>query len=271
VIRAGETSSKLPESFADLRNYLEWLDQIIADVRQASLYPAIVFSVVSLFVLLLFTFVIPRFAELLHSVNVPLPLLTTVIFGVSAFVRLTWWIWFPLLLFGTIGVAVGRRVSPGFAFATDQLKLALPVFGELNRMLAISRFTHNLALLYRAGITILNSLSLCQGVVGNKVVERAIARVVEDVKGGAIVSEALRRHPVFPALLLRMTVMGETTGNLDAALENVSSYYNDVIPRRIKKMFTILEPALMLFLIILVGCVALAIYLPILSLMGNIK
>jgi type IV pilus assembly protein PilC len=81
----------------------------------------------------------------------------------------------------------------------------------------------------------------------------------------------MHRHGVFTALLLRMVAMGESSGNLDKALDNVAEYYNDVIPRRIKNIFSVAEPALMLFLIFLVGCVALAIYLPIISLMGAVR
>jgi type IV pilus assembly protein PilC len=145
------------------------------------------------------------------------------------------------------------------------------VFGELNAMLAISRFTHNFAILYRAGIPILQALTLCRGLVGNTVVEDAVEEVHEGVKTGSTVSEAMRKQAVFPPLLLRMVVIGETTGNLDNALENVADFYNQVIPRRIKKIFTVVEPALMLFLIFVVGAVALSIYLPLLALMGSIR
>jgi type IV pilus assembly protein PilC len=271
VIRAGEMSSKLPETFDDLREYLEWVDQVIAEMRQASLYPLIVTTVIFAFVLFLFTFIIPRFATLLTSLKVPLPLLTQIIFALSDFVKATWWLWLLGLLAVTVGVPLGRRLSRRFALWLDRLKLNLPIFGPLNLMLALSRFTHNFAILYRAGIPILQSLNLCQGLVGSLVVEDAVAGVHEDVKTGSTISEALRRQPIFPPMLLRMVVMGETTGNLDAALENVSEYYNEIIPRRIKKIFTVLEPALMLALIFVVGAVALSIYLPILALMGNIK
>lgn len=271
MIRAGEMSSQLPETFDDLREYLEWVDQLIADVRQASLYPMIIFTVVSIFVLFLFTFIIPRFMALLDMVNVTPPLLTRLVFGASDLAVSTWWIWVLGLLFLVVGIPLGRRWSRGFALWVDRMKLKLPIFGSLNLMLAVSRFTHNLAILYRNGIPILQSLHLCQGLAGNVVVENAIAEVEESIKGGSTISEALRRHAVFPSVLLRMTVMGETTGNLDAALQNVADYYNQVIPRRIKKLFAVLEPMLMLFLIGIVGAVALAIYLPILSLMGNIK
>ena len=138
------------------------------------------------------------------------------------------------------------------------------------RLIAISRFTHNLAILYGSGIPIINALELCRGLTGSILVEDAVAAVAESVKSGATLSEAIRKHPIFPPLLVRMVVMGETTGNLDRALQNVSDYYNEIIQRRIKKIVTIIEPAMTLFLIGLVGMVALSIYLPILSLMGTI-
>jgi type IV pilus assembly protein PilC len=271
VIRAGEMSSKLPETFEDLREYLEWVDQVIADVRQASLYPAIVSVVIFGFVLFLFTFIIPKFATLLAGLKIPLPLITQIIFGVADFAKATWWIWGLLLLFFTVGIPLGRKLSHAFALWVDQCKLKLPIFGDLNGMLAISRFSHNFAILYRSGIPILQALTLCRGLVGNVVVEDAVGGVLEEVKTGSTVSEAMRKQPVFPPILLRMVVMGETTGNLDNALENVSDYYNQIIPRRIKKIFTVLEPMLMLFLIFVVGAVALSIYMPLLALMGNIR
>jgi type II secretory pathway component PulF len=267
MVRAGENSGKLAEVFIDLRDYLEWLDGILADIRQASLYPAIVLAVVSGFILFLFSFIIPKFAELLTSVNVELPLITQIIFGVSDFAKATWWMWLAGLAVGVVGVNILRRYSEGFALAYDRFKIKLPVFGELNHMLAISRFTHNLSILYRSGIVILTSLELCQGLVGNKVVEKAVSTVRDAVEAGESISDAMRRHAVFPALLLRMVILGEKTGHLDTSLENVSTYYNEVIPRRIKRIFTIMEPAIMLCLIGLVGCVALSIFLPILSLM----
>lgn len=271
VIRAGELSGKLSESFSDLRDYLEWLDEVSAAVRQSSLYPAIVSVVVLSFTIFLFTFVIPRFANLLDSLNVQQPLLTRIVFGIGNVAKATWWIWVLALLVLVIGIPTGRRISPRFNFMMDRLKLRWPIFGSLNLMLSLSRFAHNLAILYRSGLPIVRALQACQqGLIGNAVVEQAVKGVEEDVKSGSIISQAMHRHPVFPPLLLRMVGMGETTGNLDAALENVCNYYNDVIPRRIKTIFSIVEPMLIVFLVFLVGCVALAIYLPIIALMGSI-
>lgn len=272
VIRAGELSSKLPETLDDLKGYLEWVERVLADVRQATLYPSILITVVASFVLFLFSTIIPKFAALLDKLNVQQPLLTHIVLTASDFVTRTWWLWLPLMVFALIGVPILRRQSRRFALAIDRLKLRVPVFGQLNLMLALSRFTHNLAILYGAGIPILEALNMCQhGLIGNTYVEQAVAQAREDILTGSTISEALHRQPVFSALLLRMVAMGETTGKLDEALQNVASYYNEVIPRRIKNLFTVLEPTLMLFLIFTVGCIALAIYMPIISLMGSIR
>jgi type II secretory pathway component PulF len=272
IIKAGEMSSQLPEAFNDLREYLEWVERINAEVKQASLYPAIVLTVIFAFAIFLFTFIIPKFSALLTNLHVAQPLLTQIVFGLGDFAKATWWLWLPLLLILVIGVPIARRKSRRVARLIDLLKLNLPIFGELNLMLALSRFSHNLAILYRSGLPIIQALKLCrQGLIGNVIVEEAVGGVEEDVKIGNTIGEAMHRHPIFPALILRMVAMGETSGNLDNALQNVSEYYNDVIPRRIKSIFTFLEPMLMLLLIFIVGCVALAIYLPIIALMGSIR
>ena len=179
VIRAGETSSKLPEAFNDLRAYLEWTEQVMNDVRQASLYPAIVITIVFAFVIGLFTFVIPKFAALLGSLHAKLPLLSQIVFGLSNAIKATWWMWLPILPVVSGGLMVARRVSPKVELLVDRVKLRLPVFGEINAMLAISRFTHNLAVLYRAEIPIVHALHLCAGLTGSPVVEQAVGGVAE--------------------------------------------------------------------------------------------
>lgn len=272
VIKAGEATSKLPEAFGDLKDYLEWVERVLADVRQATLYPTIVLTVITAFVIFLFTFIIPKFSMLLNNLHVAQPLLTRIVFGAGAFAQATAWFWLPLFFAAVLLLLIGTKISPRVGLLLDELKLRMPIFGELNLMLALSRFAHNLSILYRSGIPIIQALDLCQqGLIGNQIVDKAVAAVEEDVKTGSTLSEAMHRQRVFSALLKRMVAMGESSGNLDKALDNVSEYYSEVIPRRIKKIFGVLEPMLMLFLISMVGAVALAIYLPIISLMGAIQ
>lgn len=272
VIRSGEASSKLPEAFEDLRDYMEWVDQMMAQVRQASLYPAVVSVVILCFSVFLFTFIVPVFAKLLGSLGIELPLITKIVFGLGDFFHNYWYIWIVIIPGIVVAIPLLKKHSPAFLLMWDGWKLHYPIFGELNLMLALSRFTHNFSILYGSGLPIVQAFRACQsGLIANKVIEKAVAAVEEEVKAGSTITEAMHRQPVFPGLLIRMISVGELSGNLDKALDNVSDYYNDVIPRRIKAVFAVAEPMLMVCLIFLVGCVALAIYLPIISLMGAIK
>lgn len=271
LVQSGERSGTLPESFMELRRYLEWQEQVMADVRQATIYPAIVLFVVCLFVMILFTYVVPRFVKLMTVAKVALPLPTQIVFGVSGFAKATWWMWLLLFVGVPIALGIGRRISPRFAVLDDQARFRLPLFGELIHMLVMSRFAQNLAVMYRSGIGIVEALKLTTGLVGSVWVGKVIEDVAQRLETGETMSEAMRHHPVFPSLLQRMVVMGEKTGNLDKALENVSEYYNLVVPRKIKRIFSVAEPALILFLVVIVGFVALAIFLPILGMIGTIK
>ncbi len=271
VVKAGEQSGQLPDGLEYMRDYLEWFDQLMAEIQQASLYPGIVMVVVGIFVLFLFSYIIPMFAKLLSSLRVDLPLLTRIFFSIGDFAKNTWWMWASALVTMLLLVFVGPRFSKRIALGLDQTKLKLPVFGELNQMLSISRLAHNLGIMYKAGIPLMQGLGLCRGLVGNEVISLAVGRVEQNLAGGDTVSESFRKEPVFPNILLRMLAMGEKSGNMDLALANVAEYYNQIIPRRIKKIMTMMEPALMLFLIGLVGAVALSIYLPIISMMNAIK
>lgn len=268
LVRAGEDSGNLPETFLELKRYLEWQEAIISDVRQATIYPAIVLICVILFVLCLFSFVVPQFAKLLSQAGAELPAITRVVFGLGDFLNKTWWIWVILFVVVPIVIQILRMKIHRVAVWVDRLKFEVPLFGELNRMLVMARFAHNLSMLYRAGIVIVNAIRLCEELLRSALMGDVLADVRQRVVAGEPLSDAMRKHLVFPSLVLRMVSMGERTGSLDAALTNVAEYYNTVIPRRIKKVFSVAEPMLILGLVAIVGCVALAVFLPILSLMS---
>lgn len=271
MIRAGEQSGTLPETFAELRRYLEWLDRLMGDIKQASIYPTIVFVVVLMFVLLLFTFVIPKFVAILNIAKVPLPLLTVVVIAISDFMVATWWLWPFVGILTVVSVKVARHRWLWLAYAVDRLKLEMPIFGDLNKMIAMSRFATNFSVLYRSGIPILECLKLCQGLVDNKLLERALAHTEQVMAEGVTMSASFHEYEIFPPLVLRMVAVGETSGEMDKALSHVSAYYNEEIPRRIKKVFGILEPAITVMLLGIVATVALAVFLPLLRMMGSLR
>lgn len=265
VIEAGEISGQLPEVFGSLQAYFEWCDQLVADVRQALMYPVIVMTAALGLVLMLFTVVVPKFVTLLSELSLEVPMLTRIVMGISHVLLRGW----PVLILLGIGIPVAFRAalrSPQFAVWIDRQKMDLPVFGSLVSMIALSRFSHNLALLYRSGIPLLRGLEICRNLVGNRALSAALEAAHQGVLEGRPLSRCLSEHDVFPQTLVTMIATGETSGTLDVALQGVADYYNKIIPRRIKVVFAVFNPAMMLSLIAVVGLVALAVILPILQL-----
>ena len=270
LIQAGEESGTLGETFGELRRYLEWVDRMIGDIRQATIYPTLVVSGLFMFMILLFTFVIPRFATVLVSLKVPLPLPTILIMNTSEILVATWMYWGGFLALLPITILVGRR-SAKVGYKVDEIKLKLPIFGEVIQMLAISRFAQNFGVLFRSGVPILRCLKLCQSLVGNRVVEQALVDTERGVSEGVPLSTCLGRYSVFPPMVLQMVSVGESAGRLGQTLGNVSDYYNEEIPRRMKRIFSIVEPLVTVSLILLLGFVAVSIFLPMMSLVGGIR
>jgi len=265
MVEAGEMTGKLPEVFESLSGYYEWLDQLTGDIRQALIYPLMVMTASLSLVLMLFTFVVPRFVGLLTDLNLKVPLLTRIVMTISETLVHYW----PVLVLLIVGVPIGLKFAlkaPAFACAFDRALMRIPIFGPLVGMFALSRFSQNLAMLYRSGITLPRGLEVCRQLVGNRAIENALEDVRRGVLEGAPMHKCLAQHDVFSPTLVTMISTGESSGSLDFALQSVADYYNKIIPRRIKIVFAIFDPVMMVSLIAVVGIVALAVVLPILQL-----
>jgi type II secretory pathway component PulF len=218
----------------------------------------------------MFTFVVPRFAKIFDSLEIELPLLTQIVISLGNAAEQYWW----AVVLGFVGVAFVVRIGPKHSAVLrrgfDQLKLNVPVLGRVNRLLVQSSFVHNLSLMLRAGVPILDSLHLCRGVVGNVVMEDAVKDAELAVTEGRRISEALRGHEIVSSLTLRMMVIGEETGRLDETLHHVKVRFDDEIPRRIKHVFGVMEPLITLLLICVVGLVAASVFLPMFSLISGL-
>ncbi|MBF0170456.1 MAG: type II secretion system F family protein [Nitrospinae bacterium] len=270
MVQAGESGGALPQTFRELAAYLEWLENLMGEIKQATIYPVMVLVALTLFITVLFTFVVPKFITILEAMKVELPMPTRIVMLISDFFVNSWWV-LLLFAFGTpIVIRLLKKKSAAFLYRWDRMKIDIPVFGELNRMFAISRFAQTFSTLFNAGIPVLQNLQLCQPVVGNKVYESVMVECEADMREGLMMSESFRRHDIFSPMMIRMLIVGEASGDLGGALSNVSRYYNQEIPRRVKKIFGIVEPTVMLVLIGIVGFTALAIFTPILSLMESL-
>ncbi|MBN8249287.1 MAG: type II secretion system F family protein [Verrucomicrobia bacterium] len=271
LIRAGEASGSVPDAFAEVRRHLEWQEQVAGDLRQATAYPLTVLIVAGLFVAVIFTLVVPKFVALLAVAKAPLPWPTRVVFGLSDAVRA----WGPVSLaaLAPLGITLGwmHRHHEGFAAACERLALRIPLWGALFQGLIAGRFARNLAVPYRNGVALLPALRLVQDLLGSRLAARATADASRRIEAGGTLSDALAAQRLFPPLLVRLVRVGERTGQLDATLEQVAAHYLDQVPRQVKRLLGLLEPALILGLVGLVGFIALAVYLPILSLLQKLR
>jgi len=267
LVQVADKTGTLPQVCEELRAYLTWLDKMSGEVRQAMLYPTMLLSAVVLFVVGMFTFVVPRFAKVLVDLKVELPPLTKFVLGLSDFfVANALPILCVILLLVVLAYELPRRF-PAVAVWLDGAKLKLPVFGPLNLMLCISRFGQNLATMYRSGMLILEALAMSRELIGNRKLAAALSRVHDGVASGRKIAETMKETDVFPPLVLQMVQTGENTGKLAESLQNVTDYYNDIIPRAIKRLFGILQPIITFALIGLVAVVALSIILPLTKMM----
>lgn len=267
LVRVADKTGTLPQVCEELRAYLNWLDKMTGEIKKAMTYPIVLLVAVGIFIVGMFTFVVPSFAKVLKDMNAPLPALTKFVMGVSDFfLGNIIPIVCTVMLIVVLAHELPRRFS-GVAIWLDGVKLKIPIFGPLNLMICISRFGQNLATMYRSGMLILESLALSRDLIGNRKLAAALTRVHDGVASGRKIAETMKETDMFPPLVLQMVQTGENTGQLAESLQNVTDYYNDVIPRSIQQVFGILKPMITFLLIGVVGLVVLSIVLPLTEMM----
>jgi len=265
ILKSGETTGRLDEVLREIVKFLEWQDELVGTIKQATTYPVIVLCALMGLIGIMFAFVLPRFLGIFDGFNIPLPLPTRIVIAISNFFQNFWW----LLIAGIIAAVVGLRAAnrtPQGRMVLDRVKLKIPIFGDLLRKIALSRFSHYLATLFGAGVNIMNALEVVEQVVGNVVLSDVVRRARIQVGTGQSVAEALRESREFPPMVVRMITIGETTGGLEETLQRVADYYDREVPQTIKRLFTALESLVIISLGIVVLFVVLSVILPMLSL-----
>jgi type IV pilus assembly protein PilC len=269
TIRAGEASGELSYALRQLVEYMDWQENISAQLRQATAYPVIVLSAVGLLVVGLLGFVFPRITPLLKINNIALPAPTRVIIAMSNFVHDQWRV--GLLVLGVVClVSWGIHRWERGRMALDLFVLKLPIIGSVIRDVYMARIVTYLDLFYRTGVELVLSLNIVERVISNRAVAADIARARELVTEGVSMSAAFGRSPLFPPVVIRAIALGEATGNLDTALSRAKDYYEREIPSAVRRMIIVLQPLLIAFIGAVVLMVALAIILPILNIYNSI-
>jgi len=270
VVQAGEQTGKLDDVLRDLVSYLEWRENFRRQVRSATTYPTILFVATLGLCAVLGLFVLPRFTGVFGELGVELPAAMQAILTVRGFI-VGGWLWVV-----SIGVLAGGslwgwlRTERGRA-ARDRALLRIPLIGRLILSLELSRFCHNLSVLYAAGIPLLQSLSMTAGIVQNRSVRRAIQAGSDRVQGGAGLLEALQPERVFPSMVLRMLNVGESTGQLGQSLDHVSQYYDRELPDTIDRTIAYFNTGVLVLMGGVVVMIALAFFVPMYEMLGNVS
>jgi type IV pilus assembly protein PilC len=270
MVAAGEAGGILDTILLRLATFLEKNGTLIRRVKGAMIYPAVILSVAAIAVTILLVFVIPVFQDMFASVGMGLPLPTRIVIGASTFLRHYWW----ALLGGIIALVLGLRqynATPDGKLQIDRTLLNLPVLGDVLRKAAVSRFTRTLGTLLNSGVSILDGLEITARTAGNRVIQDAVMEARASIAGGETIAVPLARSAVFPAMVISMIAVGESTGGLDDMLSKIADFYDEEVDAAVSGLLALMEPVMIVFLGVVVGGMVVAMYLPIFDMMNAIK
>ena len=271
MVRAGETGGQLDTVLARVADNFEADYRLRQKVKSAMTYPIVVAGIAALLVTIMLLFVVPTFAGMFTGLGGTLPLPTQILLTVSQQAK---WLVPGFVIFSIVGFMVYKRSRASSANArlrTDQVKLKIPIFGDLFQKVAISRFTRTLALLLRAGVPVLQALDITAESTGNEVLARAALDVKESVRSGETMAGPLVRHDIFPPMVVQMISVGEDTGALDAMLDKISDFYDQEVESTTEQLTSLIEPIMIAVLGGIVGAMVIALYMPMFKIFDLIK
>lgn len=263
LVSVGEESGELAQVLRKQTEALKWQDELVAKAKAVTIYPAVVGCVVFGVLLFMMLFVVPQMVDFIAEMGQELPLHTRALIGLSNFLAAAWyWALAAPVVFALVLRHQARR-RPGVRFFVDRWKLKLWLIGPINKKLILSRFASFLALLYGAGVDVMLSLRISENVAGNAVIKLGLRQISASIEEGQALSAGMRATGLFPPLVIRMVSLGESTGELDAALENVSYFYDRDVHESIERLKALIEPALTVILGAILGWVMLSVLGPI--------
>ncbi len=261
MVHAGETAGTLDEILDRLAAITEHEKDTRARIKEATRYPKMVITAISVAFIVLVTFVIPKFAAMFTKFGGTLPLPTRVMIGVNYIIHHYWYLMVVVIAAIVLGFHWYTNTKSG-RLRWDGLKLRIPVFGALFLKIAMSRFTHILGMLMRSGVPILDTLKITSATVDNTVIIREVQKLRESVKEGSGLSQPLKESGIFTPMVVQMISVGEQSGKIDEMMAKVSRYYDLEVEYTIKNLSTLIEPVLIVIIGGMVLFLALAIFLP---------
>lgn len=271
LIRAGEVSGQLPEVLKEIVRSLKWQDEMAAETKKLLMYPSFVVVVIMGVVFFLMTYLVPQLVGFLSNMGQTIPLQTRALIFVSSIFVNYWWAILTVPIAAGIGLATLARTNPKVRFRLHQAILNIPYIGGVLKKTILARFADTFALMYRTGIPMLEGLVYCQQVSGNLVIQQAIARARERIANGESISTSFAAESMFPNMVIRMLKVGESTGALDTALNNINYFYARDIEESIGKVQAMIEPAMTVIMGLILGWIMLAVLSPIYDTISKMK
>lgn len=269
MVRAGEEAGKLDETFQFLADYLDRNYEITAKAKNALIYPAFIVGTFIIVIVLMMTLVIPKLAVMLEEVGQAVPIYTRVVIGISnvfANYALLWGILFVLaafFLYRYIKTQTGQVVF-------SRARLQVPIIGGIYKKLYLSRLADNLSTMLRSGIQMLRGLEITGTVVEDPTYERVLKEAAIDVRGGLPVSEAFRKHPEIPGIMVAMIKIGEETGNMGSILDSIAKFYRREVNNAVDTLVSLIEPFMIVALAVGVAVLLASVLVPIYNIAGSI-
>lgn len=276
MVKAGELGGVLEIVLTRLAEYMEKAHKLKNKIVSAMVYPVIVLFIAVAILVFLMLFIVPKFKDMFADTGSKLPLISEIVFGISdnmlksSFILPNVvWIFLVLALFFVVFKAWSN--TRGGRAAVDTMKLKLPIFGDLTKKSAISRFSRTLGTLVTSGVPILQALTITRDTAGNVVVSRAIDKVHEAVKEGESIVAPLQASGIFPAMVISMVDVGEETGQLPEMLLKIADVYDDEVDNAVTALTSVLEPIMIVFLALVVGTIVFALFLPLIKMIQGVE
>ena len=269
MIRMGEQSGNLVKVLERVADSYDKDAEIQSRVGAAVTYPIILTVLMLGVIVLLFAEVLPMFAEVLGSLGGEMPGVTNVFMAIGRFISSYYYVLLSIIAIVVLIVVLMRQTPRGIA-ALDAMKLKTPVRGAIIRDVACVRFSRNLAMLLRSGISVAESVRMTSATISNTKLKALIIRAAERIEAGDTVKTALSALGLFPGLLLRILAVAEGTGHTDDMLDKAANVMEESLSKRLTRLTTVLEPALIIILSLIIGVVLLSVILPVARIMNAV-
>lgn len=269
MIRAGEETGDIVGTLDRLALFFEKAHTTKEKIKSAMTYPSVVGIMAIGAVIYLLQGVVPQFVTMFASFDTELPAITKLVLSLSKSMSNQWYIWILSVMLFIIAFLLYRRTEKG-RYAIDYAKLKMPVFGKLAQKGAIAQMSRTLSSLFASSVPVLQSLTIVEEVVGNKVIGQYIRKSGESLRQGNSLSEPFKKAWVFPPLVTQMIAVGEETGSLDQMLSKIADFYEMDVDNTVDRLKSLIEPLMIVFLAGIVGFIVMAIILPMFTLYSSV-